>query len=122
MEEEVVGKIYDRRLTRRLLRYLWPYRRYVAISLVFLAINALLQIAGPLLMKMAIDRYLVAPRPQSRKRHSTPGFQSNPWTGLAQISLVYSGCRDRSPVPGVRSNVSDAVDRPERDVRSAAAS
>ena len=59
MEEEVVGKIYDRRLMRRLMRYMWPYRRYVAISLVFLAINSVLQIAGPLLMKMAIDRYLV---------------------------------------------------------------
>ena len=88
MEEEVVGKIYDRRLTRRLLRYLWPYRRYVIISLVLLAINAALQIAGPLLMKMAIDRYLVAPD----RRVQTP-FDSwlavDPWTGLAQISLVY---------------------------------
>jgi ATP-binding cassette, subfamily B, multidrug efflux pump len=88
MEEEVVGKIYDRKLTRRLLRYLWPYRRYVAISLVFLAINALLQIAGPLLMKMAIDRYLVAPD----RRVQTPfdsWLSTDPWTGLAQISLVY---------------------------------
>ena len=88
MEEEVVGKIYDRRLTRRLLRYLWPYRRYVFISLVLLAVNAALQIAGPLLMKMAIDRYLVAPD----RRVQTP-FDSwlavDPWTGLAQISLVY---------------------------------
>jgi ABC-type multidrug transport system fused ATPase/permease subunit len=58
MEEEVVGKIYDRRLMQRLLRYLWPYRRYVAISLIFLGINSLLQIAGPLLMKIAVDRYL----------------------------------------------------------------
>jgi len=88
MEEEVVGKIYDRRLTRRLLRYLWPYRRYVFISLILLAINAALQIAGPLLMKMAIDRYLVAPD----RRVQTPfdsWLAADPWTGLAQISLVY---------------------------------
>ena len=88
MEEEVVGKIYDRKLTRRLLRYLWPYRRYVAISLVFLAINAALQIAGPLLMKMAIDRYLVDPG----RRVQTPfdsWLAADPWTGLAQISFVY---------------------------------
>jgi ABC-type multidrug transport system fused ATPase/permease subunit len=56
MEEEVVGKIYDRRLTRRLLGYLWPYKKYVGIALVFLGFNSILQIAGPLLMKMAIDR------------------------------------------------------------------
>ena len=59
MEEEVVGKIYDRRIDARLMVYMWPYRRYVVISLAFLAINSVLQIAGPLLMKMAIDRYLV---------------------------------------------------------------
>ena len=88
MEEEVVGKIYDRRLTRRLMRYLWPYRRYVAISLVFLAINSVLQIAGPLLMKMAVDRYL-AP---AGRQVSTPldaWLSAEPWTGLGQISLVY---------------------------------
>ncbi len=59
MEEEVVGKVYHGRLMRRLMRYLWPYRRYVAISLIFLGVNSVLQIAGPLLMKIAIDRYLV---------------------------------------------------------------
>jgi ATP-binding cassette, subfamily B, multidrug efflux pump len=88
MEEEVVGKIYDSTLTRRLLRYLWPYKRYVAISLVFLAINSVLQIAGPLLMKMAVDRYL-AP---AGRQVSTPldaWLSAEPWTGLAQISLVY---------------------------------
>lgn len=88
MEEEVVGKIYDRKITRRLLRYLWPYRRYVAISLVFLGINSILQIAGPLLMKIAIDRYLV---PEDR-RVQTPldaWLAADPWTGLGQISIVY---------------------------------
>ena len=88
MDEEVVGKIYDRRLTRRLLRYLWPYRKYVGISLVLLAINAVLQVAGPLLMKIAIDRYLVAP--ELRVQTALDSWLSaNPWTGLAQISLVY---------------------------------
>jgi ATP-binding cassette subfamily B protein len=88
MEEEVVGKIYDRRLMRRLLRYLWPYRRYVAVSLIFLAINSVLQIAGPLLMKIAVDRYLVP----LDKRVQTPldaWLSADPWTGLTQVSLVY---------------------------------
>ena len=88
MEEEVVGKIYDRILTRRLLGYLWPYKRLVTISLVFLAINSVLQIAGPLLMKIAVDRYLVP----AGRQVSTPldaWLSAEPWTGLAQISLIY---------------------------------
>ena len=43
---------------RRLLRYMRPYSGYVAISLAFLLLQSLLQILGPLLTKVAIDRYL----------------------------------------------------------------
>ncbi len=88
MEEEVLGKAYDGRLMRRLLTYMRPYRRTVGISLLFLLANSVLQTAGPLLTKLAVDRYLdPAPR-----RFSTPldGLLSaNPWTGLAQITLIY---------------------------------
>ena len=45
------GKVYDRGLMRRLLAYMWPYRAYVAVSLVLLGINSVAQIAGPPLMK-----------------------------------------------------------------------
>ncbi|MGH9633139.1 MAG: hypothetical protein ACRD7E_32955, partial [Bryobacteraceae bacterium] len=34
VEEEVVGKAYDSRLMRRLLTYMRPYKRTVAVSLV----------------------------------------------------------------------------------------
>src|SRR3954464_4629537 len=72
---------------RRLLAYMWPYRMYVAVSLVLLGINSLVQIAGPLLMKTAIDRYL-APTPG---QHSflDPWLSAEPWTGLAQVSMLY---------------------------------
>ncbi|MBM3776418.1 MAG: ABC transporter ATP-binding protein, partial [Acidobacteria bacterium] len=62
MEEEVLGKAYDSRLMRRLLTYLWPYRGYVGLSLLFLLAHSLLQVAGPLLTKIAVDKYL-APNP-----------------------------------------------------------
>ncbi len=58
MEEEVVGKIYDGRLARRLARYLIPYRRYVGLALVMLFLQAGLQIVGPLLTKVVVDCYL----------------------------------------------------------------
>ncbi len=61
MEEEVLGKAYDGRLMRRLVRYLRPYRGTVVISLVFLLAQSMAQVIGPLLTELAIDRYLVHP-------------------------------------------------------------
>src|SRR5579884_4164949 len=88
VEEEVLGKAYDSRLMKRLLTYMRPYRTAVAASLVFLLVNSVLQILGPLLTKMAVDRYL-APNP--RFTHTLFGgwFSANPWTGLMQISILY---------------------------------
>ena len=57
-EEEVLGKAYDGVLMRRLLRYLRPYRRLVAVALAAIISNAGLQLAQPYLMKVAIDRHI----------------------------------------------------------------
>jgi ATP-binding cassette, subfamily B, multidrug efflux pump len=57
-EEEVLGKAYDARLMRRLLRYLWPYKRYVLVALASIICNSVLQLAQPYLMKIAIDRHI----------------------------------------------------------------
>src|SRR5438445_9056191 len=72
---------------RRLLVYMRPYRSVVLLSLVFLFFNSLLQIAGPLLTKLAVDRYLVP----SGRSHTPldPYLSANPWTGLAQLSALY---------------------------------
>ncbi len=52
------GKIYDRRLARRLLQYLKPYRKEVIVSVVLLGAISLLEVAGPYLTKVAIDRFV----------------------------------------------------------------
>ena len=57
-EEEVLGKAYDARLMRRLLRYLKPYRLQVAIALVAIVLKAGADVLGPYLTKIAIDKYL----------------------------------------------------------------
>lgn len=54
-EEEALGKAYDARLMRRLLRYVAPYRGLVFAALGALSGSALLQLAGPLLTKRVID-------------------------------------------------------------------
>jgi ATP-binding cassette subfamily B protein len=86
VEEEVLGKAYDSRLMRRLLSYMRPYWKVVAASLVFLFVTALLQIAGPLLTKLAVDRYLA---PSAHSTLFDPYLSPNPWTGLAQLSSLY---------------------------------
>ena len=55
----VLGKAYDARLMRRLLAYLRPYWRQVALALVGdHRRRRSLQLAQPYLMKVAIDRYI----------------------------------------------------------------
>jgi len=58
-EEEIVGKAYDSRLMRRLLKFLIPYKLYVVISIILLLLISVLELAGPYLTKIAIDRYIV---------------------------------------------------------------
>jgi ATP-binding cassette subfamily B protein len=57
-EEEIGGPVYDQRLASRLLRYLRPYWREVLLAVVLLAAISLLEVAGPYLTKVAIDRYV----------------------------------------------------------------
>jgi ATP-binding cassette, subfamily B, multidrug efflux pump len=54
-EEEALGKAYDARLMRRLLRYLAPYRWKVAGAVALLVSAAGLQIVGPWMVKIALD-------------------------------------------------------------------
>jgi ATP-binding cassette subfamily B protein len=57
-EEEILGKAYDGRLARRLLTYLYPYRRVVGTSILLLVIVSGLRLIGPYLTLVAIDRYV----------------------------------------------------------------
>lgn len=54
-EDEALGKAYDHRLMMRLLTYLRPYRLAVAASVTLLLLIAALQVAGPWIVKKAID-------------------------------------------------------------------
>ena len=74
-EEEILGKAYDARLMRRLLRYLRPYTMYVAIALAAIISASVLQLAQPYIMKLAIDRYI-----------ATGDLQ-----GLNRIALIFFG-------------------------------
>jgi ATP-binding cassette subfamily B protein len=72
-DDEILGKAYDSRLMRRLLTYLRPYWKSVAVAFAALFVGALAALAQPYLMKVAIDRYIA----QSRLE------------GLNQLALLY---------------------------------
>jgi ATP-binding cassette, subfamily B, multidrug efflux pump len=54
-EEEALGKAYDARLMRRLLQYLRPYWRHVALALIVLLLGAGMAIVGPWITQVVID-------------------------------------------------------------------
>jgi ATP-binding cassette, subfamily B, multidrug efflux pump len=74
-EDDPVDKSYDRTLLRRLLRYLRPYWAPVLGSFLLIVGMAALDLVGPYLTKIAIDRYI---------------RQGNA-TGLDRIALLYLG-------------------------------
>jgi ATP-binding cassette subfamily B protein len=73
---------------RRLLAYTRPYKLPVFAALILLLFNALLQVMGPLLTALAVDRYL-APSGKITRTILDPYLAASPWTGLAQIAFLY---------------------------------
>jgi ATP-binding cassette subfamily B protein len=59
-EEQDLGRPVDRALVRRLLGYLRPYRGQVALAVALLLSSALLQLAGPTVTRLALDRAIPA--------------------------------------------------------------
>jgi ATP-binding cassette subfamily B protein len=74
-EDEILGKAYDGRLMRRILRYLRPYWKLLAVAFSFLLLHTATQLLGPYLTKVAIDRYIA----------------NHDIAGLDFIALVYLG-------------------------------
>src|SRR5437660_11101905 len=81
-EEEALGKAYDSRLMRRLLRYMAPYKWWVVLALGLVAIVTPLELAPPLLFKNAIDRYFVP------AMKGAVG-EGRAWQGILWISAIY---------------------------------
>src|SRR5438105_10410344 len=75
---------------RRLLGYMRPYRLLVGLSLIFLLVQSGLQVLGPLLTRIAVDRYL------QPDLHRIPTFvdrflPGDAWSGLTRIGMLYFG-------------------------------
>ena len=89
-EEEVLGKAYDSRIVRRLMRYLRPYTLQVALAMGAIVLKAGADVLGPYLTMTAIDKYLTS---NAGKGHSyLDRFLSpDPLVGIAQVSGLFLG-------------------------------
>ena len=58
-EEEVLGKAYDAKLMKRLLKYIKPYKSYVVFAIIFNILVSILPAIRPLLSRIAIDQYII---------------------------------------------------------------
>jgi ATP-binding cassette subfamily B multidrug efflux pump len=57
-QEEVLGKVYDIRLIKRLWQFIVPYQRLFWIAMLLLPLQQAFGLAQPYLMKVGIDQYI----------------------------------------------------------------
>jgi ATP-binding cassette, subfamily B, multidrug efflux pump len=82
-EDPILGRAYDARLVRRLLGYVRPYGVTVVLSIGLLLAASLADLAGPLLYRVGIDRY-IAPPASAAVRGTAVDLR-----GLAGLAGVY---------------------------------
>jgi ATP-binding cassette subfamily B multidrug efflux pump len=58
-EEDVLGRLYDHRLMRRLFGYVRPYSGHFILAAGLMLLWSATQLAGPYLIKIAIDGYIL---------------------------------------------------------------
>ncbi len=88
-EEEVLGKAYDRRLMRRLLGYVRPYRGIVLLSTLAAVLHSVTAVAGPYIVKVAIDRYIFPTHARGAGSFLNPWLPGNAFHGLTVLAGIY---------------------------------
>ncbi len=79
-EEEALGKAYDSRLMKRLLKYMRPYSGTVLIAIILIFLGAAAQISLAFITKHGIDQYI--------EKGIAVGFQSVALSYLGVIILI----------------------------------
>lgn len=88
-QEEALGKAYDGRLMRRLLKYARPFKNWIALAIVLLLFITGADLVRPYIVKVAIDDHLLA--------------YDEPWAAFAPGTEPAEGVRlSRSLLPGSR--------------------
>jgi ATP-binding cassette subfamily B protein len=100
-DEDPVGKVYDARLMRRLSRYVRPYSLQAAIASIAVSLKSLCDVTGPILVMVAVDRYLSPDQsgkdPSNAVAHwvanSSPLARilpSAPFPGVTRLAVIYA--------------------------------
>ena len=87
-DDDPVGEVYDSRLIRRLGHYLLPYWWQAAVSSVAVSLKSLSDVAGPYLVKVAIDRYMTG-NPGPATNWLTRRLPADPFTGITRLAEIY---------------------------------
>ncbi len=85
-DDDVVGKVYDRRLMGRLLTYLRPYKFQTIFSALCILLRSFTDVAGPLLVKVAVDTYM---SPQPTRSWLARHLSSEPYAGVSELAALY---------------------------------
>jgi len=87
-EDEIIGKAYDSRLMRRLIKYLRPYWRMTLFALVTTLLYGILQAIPAYLMKVEVDRYLDPAHGQYLPPILANFLSRDPRLGIIQIAFA----------------------------------
>jgi len=85
-DEDVVGKVYDGRLMRRLMTYLRPYKLQTAISACCILFKAGTDVAGPWFVMTAVDTFL---KPDGHPSWLAGHLSKVPFTGVSELAGLY---------------------------------
>ncbi len=91
-DEDVVGKVYDSRLMRRLVTYLRPYKLQVALSASAILLRSFTDVAGPLLVKVAVDTYMSpqnGPESYAQRSWFAKHLSASPMTGITELAGLF---------------------------------
>jgi ATP-binding cassette, subfamily B, multidrug efflux pump len=88
-DDDPAGKVYDSVLIKRLGHYVKPYWVQAIISSVSVMLKSLSDVAGPYLLKVAIDLYLVK-EPGAKLTWLGRRLPTDPWLGITQLAELYT--------------------------------
>ena len=77
--DDIVGKVYDSGIFKRLLNYAKPYWKYVVLGIILLVSFSLVKLLWPQLVRIGIDNYIL-----NNSIDNTAKLN-----GIVKISLVY---------------------------------
>ena len=99
-DDEDVGKVYDAQLMRRLGHFVRPYWLQAAIASLSVSLKSLCDVAGPILVMVAVDRYLAPeaatgslqrrrPLGRQQRARSRTFFRQVAVQGVTRLAAIY---------------------------------